>query len=447
MSVSSPGGYEYQFVETPHERYICKICIHPCQDAYLSGCCGHNFCKSCLDNTKRTTTCPFCQGKTFSTFPNVQADREIRSFSVMCTNKESGCEWQGELNDINYHLENSDGCLFEDVLCSNGCGKTLQRRYLTSHVETECPGRFVLCHLCYITGPRKFIEGEHEEECPKLTISCPNKCKAMGITREDMEAHRKECPLEMVQCEYHSMGCEERMLRKRKRNHEEEKMEEHLLMTKFKLAKTEDKLTYAEAKLTSTETRLSRLEVMMHQLIHTTGSSSRFIESEQWSSYLTNLTTDVAAITQTCPVVMKMPEFAECKQRDVAWYSEPFYSHNRGHKLNLRIDVNGDGAGKGTHLSLFLYLMKGPHDDELTWPLRGKFEVTLLNQISDYEHYSVTVTYGNHTPDKYAGKVTDDDRGEGWGRAKFIFNQDLHKITPTCQYLKDDCIFIQVSKL
>jgi len=451
----STSGYEHQFVNTPHERYICKICIHPCQEAYLSGCCGHNFCKSCLDNAKRTSsTCPYCQNMSFSTFPNIQADREIRSFHVLCTNEERGCEWQGELNDIDNHLENSDGCQFEDVTCANGCGKILQRQYLTSHVETECPGRFVVCPLCYMTGPHKFIEGEHEEQCSKLPITCPNLCKVAKITREDMEAHRKECPLEIVQCEYHNVGCEERMTRKRKRNHEEEKMEEHLLLTKHKLAKTEDKLlateeklACTETKLTSTEYRLGRLEVMMHQLIHATGSSNRFIESTQWSGYLTSLTTKVSAVTQMCPVAMKMSNFTDYRQRDVAWYSEPFYSHNRGHKMNIRIDINGDGAGKNTHLSLFLYLMKGPHDNEVAWPLRGKFAVKLLNQISDCEHYTVIVTYGTHTPDKYAGRVTDDDRGEGWGRAKFISNVDLHKVTLTCQYVKDDCIYLQVSKL
>ena len=50
-----------------------------------------------------------------------------------------------------------------------------------------------------------------------------------------MEAHSKECPLEMVQCEYHNVECEERMMRKRKREHEEEKMEQHLSFTKRRL--------------------------------------------------------------------------------------------------------------------------------------------------------------------------------------------------------------------
>ena len=53
----------------------------------------------------------------------------------------------------------------------------------------------------------------------------------------------------------------------------------------------------------------------------------------------------------------------------------------------MHVDAAGHGKGKDTHLSVYLYLMEGPHDDELTWPLRGKFEIKLLNQISDTLHY------------------------------------------------------------
>ncbi|XP_065902979.1 TNF receptor-associated factor 4-like [Dysidea avara] len=436
------GGYEYQFVNTPHERYICKICIHPCQDTYLSVCCGHNFCKSCLDKVKKSSTsfCPICRNEKATTFPNIQADREIRSLHVMCTNKGRGCEWQGELNNINNHLGNSDGCQFEDVQCSNKCGKMLQRRYLPSHVETECPSRIVKCPLCQISGGHRFIVGEHKEQCPKLPMSCPNKCMAKKIAREDMEAHRKECPLEMVQCDYHNVGCEERMLRKRKKNHEEEKMEEHLLMTTLKLANTEDKLV-------STETRLGSLEVMVHRLINTTGSCNKLIESSQWYSHLTTLATRVVAVTQITPVILKMSNFAENKETYNVWSSEPFFSHNRGYKMTLLVYPAGDGDGEGTHLSVFLHLMKGPHDDKLAWPLRGRFEIKLLNQISDCEHYSQTVIYDHRMPGVAENRVISCGISEGWGKQQFVHNEDLSEVSPTCQYLKNDCIFIEVNKL
>lgn len=34
--------------------------------------------------------------------------------------------------------------------------------------------------------------------------------------------------------------------------------------------------------------------------------------------------------------------------------------------------LNGDGAGKGTHMSLFFVVMKGDYDALLPWPFRHK---------------------------------------------------------------------------
>ena len=42
-----------------------------------------------------------------------------------------------------------------------------------------------------------------------------------------------------------------------------------------------------------------------------------------------------------------------------ALYSPHFYSAQNGYKLCAKIFLNGDGFGKGTHLSLFLFVMKG----------------------------------------------------------------------------------------
>ena len=128
------------------------------------------------------------------------------------------------------------------------------------------------------------------------------------------------------------------------------------------------------------------------------------------------------------------------KGKKTEWYSDPFYSYPQ-QRIYLCIDAAGYGEGKGTHLSVSLCLRKGPHDDELTWPLRGKFMIKLLNQISDSEHHSVIVTYDNIVPDKCANRVSYMYRAEGWGEPKFISNTNLNKITPTCRFLKGDCLF------
>ena len=142
------------------------------------------------------------------------------------------------------------------------------------------------------------------------------------------------------------------------------------------------------------------------------------------------------------PVTIKMEEYND--KNEIQWHSESFYTHNKGCKMSLWVDASGNGIGKGTHLSVFLYLMKGSHDDELTWPLRGTFEIKLLNQISDSEHHSETMTYD----DDDCNRVTEGDRAtNGWGYKKYISNEDLYKTSPTYQYLKDDCLFFQVTKI
>ena len=78
----------------------------------------------------------------------------------------------------------------------------------------------------------------------------------------------------------------------------------------------------------------------------------------------------------------------------------------------------------------------------------GKFEIKLLNQISDSEHHSMSVTYNDNTTGGSDKRVIVGDKVIlGWGRSQLISNEDLHKTTPTCQYLKDDCLFFQVTKL
>ena len=105
---------------------VCKICQYPSRELHLSGCCDHTFCKSCLEAAKRATntdTCPTCRSKEFVTLANRQVDRSLH---VFCTNKDKGCEWQGEVNNIINHLGNSDGCQFKEVTCSSDCEKCLQ---------------------------------------------------------------------------------------------------------------------------------------------------------------------------------------------------------------------------------------------------------------------------------------------------------------------------------
>ncbi|XP_010136819.1 PREDICTED: TNF receptor-associated factor 1, partial [Buceros rhinoceros silvestris] len=71
--------------------------------------------------------------------------------------------------------------------------------------------------------------------------------------------------------------------------------------------------------------------------------------------------------------------------RAVSLYSPAFYTARYGYKVCLRVYLNGDGTGKGTHVSLFFVVMKGDYDALLPWPFRHKVTFMLLDQ-NNREH-------------------------------------------------------------
>ena len=89
-------------------------------------------------------------------------------------------------------------------------------------------------------------------------------------------------------------------------------------------------------------------------------------------------------------LLWKISDFARKRQdalsgRQVSLYSPPFYASSYGYKMCVRLYLNGDGMGKGTHISLFFVVMRGPYDALLRWPFRQKVTFMLLDQ-DDVEH-------------------------------------------------------------
>ena len=59
--------------------------------------------------------------------------------------------------------------------------------------------------------------------------------------------------------------------------------------------------------------------------------------------------------------------------------SPPFFTGKNGYQLCVRVFLNGEGAAKGTHLSIFFILMKGEYDSLLQWPFEHKISLILVD--------------------------------------------------------------------
>ena len=71
--------------------------------------------------------------------------------------------------------------------------------------------------------------------------------------------------------------------------------------------------------------------------------------------------------------------------RQTSFYSPTFYTSRHGYKMCARLYLNGDGMGKGTHISVFFVVMRGQFDALLRWPFTQKVTMMLLDQ-DNVEH-------------------------------------------------------------
>ena len=110
----------------------------------------------------------------------------------------------------------------------------------------------------------------------------------------------------------------------------------------------------------------------------------------------------------------------------------------------LRVVVNGGGSGKGTHLSLFVYLLKGEYDDQLQWPFNANITVQLLNWSGDNDHRERTILLELEC----CTRVTEGDRApDGWGYDQFISHSVLESVTSDVQFITDNRICFNIIEI
>ena len=101
--------------------------------------------------------------------------------------------------------------------------------------------------------------------------------------------------------------------------------------------------------------------------------------------------------------------------------------------MTVEIYANGVDDGSGTHISVFVRILRGSYDTELKWPFVGNVTVTLLNQLQDYNHHQEMIQFTN----------TDNSMvGYGFGFPAYISRNHPSFLK---LYLKDDTLYFRVS--
>ena len=118
-------------------------------------------------------------------------------------------------------------------------------------------------------------------------------------------------------------------------------------------------------------------------------------------------------------------------------YSQPFYTSRYGYKMCGRVYLNGDGMGKGTHLSLFFVLMRGEYDALLEWPFRQKVTLSLLDQSPARRDLSDTF---RPDPTSSSFRRPSTEMNIASGCPMFISHNDLQN----SRFLKDDTLYMKI---
>ncbi|XP_032882369.1 TNF receptor-associated factor 3 [Amblyraja radiata] len=141
-------------------------------------------------------------------------------------------------------------------------------------------------------------------------------------------------------------------------------------------------------------------------------------------------------------LIWKIRDYKRRKQEAVSGktlslYSQPFYTGYFGYKMCARVYLNGDGMGKGTHLSLFFVVMRGEYDALLPWPFKQKVTLMLLDQGQAGRHLGDAF---KPDPNSSSFKQPVGEMNIASGCPLFVAQTVLESGT----YIKDDTIFIKV---
>jgi TNF receptor-associated factor 4 len=347
------------------------------------------------------------------------------------------------------------GCRLAKITCAF-CSEDIQRKDLNEHEEENCTKRPYSCEYC---GDYKSIFEDvttnHWPECRSRPVSCPNEC-GVSPKFELLDVHVEKCPLQVIDCPFKYAGCKERLPQKDMPDHITQSLALHMSLQATSHQQELKKLTNRISELEAT-VKLRELEIknllqgivnqqckiqggdeMKQEALdnHPTAMEMRENQSDIEQDILKHMKSIVHNfLVELVPFSFSMPDFELKKSTNSSWYSTSFYTHPRGYKMCLRVEANGLGDGNNTHVSVYLYMMRGEYDDSLKWPFRGDVTVQLLNQLRGGGHHIKIIDVTDKSSDNLERVVLGERSPRGWGFHDFISHSCLRP-----HYLKDDCL-------
>ena len=382
-------------MDEPDSDYFCPVCRDLLTDPFQLEC-GHHLCRKCRDHllSSKKSECPTC--REFNALSDARLDkyflRKVNSVTVRCQYYDEGCEYVGEVRYLQNHIER---CA---IACPFDCGNFSRRAKMKEHKNLHCPNRPIKCENCDYYNTFAIVTKKHYPICPQSPVDCPNHCPVEGLRRHQLEQHLNECSYQLLDCP--KIGCSVRLPRG----------------------------------------EISKHALQQHNLI--------LEETNQAVAITPPLVNVSPYLYNKVPIEFIIPNFHDMKETNAVWTSLPFCSHEMGYKIRLKMHLNGYGTARGSHISVFVFLMKGEYDSNLGWPFEGHLVLELLNWRADKGHTLSTIKFNKfYDPyDRCTSCVTKSKCApSGLGIFKFISHSSLlYNPEANTEYLQGDCLRLRV---
>ena len=288
---------------------------------------------------------------------------------------------------------------------------------MTMYGKTAATVHDYACKYCGKKSTYAMIAQVHDKYCDSMLVQCPYKC-SVTIPQKLVKVHIKyQCKNTIVKCKLQNIGCKIEMKREKMAAHEDND-KFHIHMSLNAVVKLQDAYTV----LQDTTTKVDLLSRTVAALK---------VDNDE-------LEVKSQSLTRGESITFAVSNYRTRKLRNEIFLHAPVYTHPNGYRMVIRVEANGHGDGKGTHVSVIEGIVPGNFDASLTWPFIGKVTFTLLNQLEDNNHYTKTLSLVA-THNVRAGSMP-------WGVIYFIPHSALaHDPVKNTQYLKDDTLYFRVS--
>ena len=145
------------------------------------------------------------------------------------------------------------------------------------------------------------------------------------------------------------------------------------------------------------------------------------------------------------PVYRTVKEFNQLKANDQPIRTDPFYTAQGGYKMIMRVHPNGYGPCRGTHLSVFIKLMRGENDHTLSFPIDGIFKIQLLNWRQNSGHVEKILHFDESTPERIRLQVTTgEEAAEGYCLFGYLSHDELEDSSDYKEYIHNNTLCFKI---